>query len=169
MIFYVDGESLLDFLAEAGDGLIVEQDREKSRANLARWVARYCEARGCEAVVVFGGRPPGQAVTPTDRVGKVTVVNVPPGEEAWTEIAGPANRRATQERVTVVTGDRRLVAALRRGRARVLGPDAFVARARRAMRKGEESLAREPDEKFTGLTDDEVAYWLEFFGEKEGE
>lgn len=167
MVIYVDGTDLLEHLAGRSDPIVVDGDHYKSRDNLARWMARYCEARDCDAVLVFDGQQSGEALPPTERAGRVTVVNAPYGVEARSEIAGPANRRAVEERTFVVTADRRLAQALERGRAGVLQPAEFIGRARKMMRKGDEALSREADEKFTGLTDQEVDFWLEYFGEDE--
>lgn len=59
MMFYVAGNDLLEYLRERSDPTFVEGDDTKSRHNLARWMARYCEARDCHAVLVFDGQEPG--------------------------------------------------------------------------------------------------------------
>ncbi len=167
MIIFVDGNDLLDHLAEASDPIIVEGDRDKSRQNLARWVARHCEARDCDAIVVFDGPQPGEVLPPTEYVGRAVVINVPYGDEAVTEIAGPANRRAIEERTLVVTAHPRLIEALVRGKAIVQRPAEFMRSARKLMGADDEGSAREPDEKFTGLTDQEVDFWLGYFSDEE--
>ncbi len=94
------------------------------------------------------------------------VIHLPSGEDAYPEIAGSANRSAMRERTFVVTEDPRLMNALQRGRAGVWSPARFVVRARRTMGKDDEQLAREPDRKFTGLSEDEVDFWVQFFEEE---
>lgn len=164
MILYVDGPDLLDHFTELEDGSVFAQSApEKSRLNLRRWIARYCEARGCRAVVVFDDCEPGDVRPPTERVGQVKVVNLPYGKDAWMMIAGEANRSALKEHTIVVTSDYRLIRPLERGDVRVLTPQQFVHRVRRCMGREDRDLTEEPDEKFTGLSKEEVNLWMEFF------
>jgi hypothetical protein len=163
MKFYVDGNDLLAYFAEEEDPFLVRRDAQKSRDELARWLARYCETSNGEALLVFDENPPRPVLPPIEHVGRVTGVNTPFGVGAATEIAGPANRAAVQQPTAVVTSDRRLMEALERGRARVVEPAQFVSRARKLMRKADEDASSEPDEKFTGLTEGEVDFWLEYF------
>jgi len=167
---YVDGNDLLEAIARRGSDVVVEGDRLKSRLNLARWLARYAEHQGCEVELVFDENPVGQALPPVQRHGRVRVVNLEPGGQALHAIAGPANREAEGGRVVVVSSDPRLMQALARGRARAVGAEDFLVSARRALRGGEGAGGlEEPDEKFSGLSDEEVERWLEFFDEGRGE
>jgi len=143
--------------------VFVQGAPEKSRLNLRRWIARYCEARGCRAVVVFDDCGPSEVRPPVEHVGQMKVVNLPYGEDAWMMIAGEANRSALKEHTIVVSSDYRLIRALERGDARVTTPEQFVARVRRGMGRPDRELTDEPDEKFTGLSNEEVNAWLEFF------
>ncbi len=163
MKLYVDGNDLLDYFVARGDSAVVGAEGSGSRRKLRRWLARYAELQDCDVVLVWDETPADTVLPPTERFGKVRVVNLPWGEDARSEIAGPANRNANEERTFVVTDDPRLMEALRRGKATVHTPEHFVSRARRVMGKGDERLAEEPDEKFTGLSEDEVDFWLDFF------
>ena len=168
MKLYVHGPDLLDHFAEKEDGSAFAAGApDQSRANLRRWIARYCEARGCDGLIFFDDCGPAEVRPPTERVGRVTVTNLPYGRDAWMEMAGQANRSAMQEQTLVVTADHRLIRALERGRAKVVAPEQFVARARQGMGRSDEELAAEPDEKFSGLSEEEVDLWLEFFKRKE--
>ncbi len=166
MRVYVNGEDLLAYFDEMQDPIVVEKDRQKTRENLKRWLARYGEHRDCDVVLVWADIPPQRVLPRTERFGRVRVANLPYGEDAVSEIAGPANRTAVHERTFVVTEDARLKGSLASGRATVFSPSHFVRRARKSMGKGDEELAREPDEKFTGLSEGEVEFWLEFFKEE---
>jgi len=163
MKIYMAGNDVLEWFDEQEDPMIAPDKRDESRENLARWLARYCERRDCDAVLVFDGTEAGDKLPLTRRVGRVTVLNAPYGVDARTEIAGPANRSAVRERTLVVTADRRTIEALEHGKATVQRPDEFVPRARSLMGKDTEALAAEPDEKFGDLTDDEVDFWLDYF------
>jgi len=167
MKIYVDGNDLLEYFDEEDAPLSMGRDDEDSRGNLARWLARYCEASDCDALLVFDETGADEVLPPTEHVGRVTVINLPYGVEARTEIAGPANRNAVDERTFVVTSDYRLAQAMERGKARTMEPDQFVRRVRRLMHKDDEGVANEPDEKFSGLTDEEVGFWLEYFNDED--
>ena len=165
MKLYVDGNDLLEALAAQDSDIVVVGDRAKSRLNLARWLWRYAQHQDCDVVLVFEGEPDGRTLAPSERHGRVRVVNLEPGAAAMHEIAGPANRAARDDRVFVVTSDARLAEAMRRGRARVLEPLAFIRRARKLMRGAETDNLDEPDAKFSGLSDEEVEHWMRLFSE----
>jgi len=163
MKLYVQGDNLLAFLAEERAPMLAGLSAEQAREYLARWVARYCEMRDCDGRLVFGPAPDGEVRAPTRHFGPVTVTNCPPGVEARAEIAGPANRDAVEQRTLVVTDDWTIAEALRNGKARVLTPARFVAAVRELIGKDGRGLAAEPDEKFSGLSEDEVDLWMEYF------
>ncbi|MHC4480893.1 MAG: NYN domain-containing protein [Planctomycetota bacterium] len=167
MIVYVDGNDLLECLAAAGDPIVAELEREQARENLARWLRRYCEVAEQKGVLVFDARRVDEVLPPTEHHGPLTVVNVPYGGQTMAEIAGPANRAAARERTAVVTADRRLADALARGRAKVVGPAEFAARVRSAIGGAESGLADEPHEKFAGLSEEEVDFWVHYFEEED--
>ena len=167
MIVYVDGPDLLAHLAERDDPLIAEDDLDRTHQNLALWLARYCELSDCRGVLVFDDLAASDVRTPTERRGPVRVTNLPYGEEALSEIAGPANRSAAEERTVVVTNDYRLRDAVARSGANVLSPGQFVARVRRSMGRRDEMKPDEPDEKFAGLTGEEVEFWVRYFEKKD--
>ena len=165
MKVYVHGNELLEHFTERGDDLVVAGDAHASRQNVKRWLNHYCRRQDCDAVLVWDGTPPGEVRTPGEQFGRVQVTNLPHGESAFAEISGPANRTAVEERTFVVTSDHRLIDVLRPGRAAVFSAAQFVARARRMMGKTDEELAREPDQKFTGVSEDEVEFWVDFFNQ----
>jgi hypothetical protein len=97
-------------------------------------------------------------------VGRVTVLTLPYEREARAEIAPAANREAREgERVTVVTDDWRLAQSLASGQVRVQSCEQFVASVRRFLGKDTKTLATEPDEKFSGVVDEEVDFWMDYF------
>jgi len=163
VIVYVHGPSLVQYLAQKEDPLVSEGDRDRTHDNVILWLGRYCEVSDCRAVVVFDDLPPDDVRTPVERRGRVRVLNLPHGGDAMREIGGPANRSSAEERTLVVTDDHRLRSALERGAATVLSPGQFVTRARQSMRPEDEMKPDEPDEKFAGLTDEEVQFWLRYF------
>jgi len=167
MKVFVDGNALLAYFEEEQDPLLVADKPYESRQNVRRWLARYAELQECDVVLVWEETDPDQVLPPTESFGRVKAVNLPYGEKAVPEIAGPANRNAVKERTFVVTDDYRLANAVRLGKATLQDPDRFVRGARRRMGKSDEELATEPDQKFTGLSEGEVNFWLDFFDEKE--
>jgi hypothetical protein len=162
-LIYVHGNDLLDHFADEDDPLVVPGNREETRRNLAHWLSRYCELREAEGVIVFGGHGPNEVLPPTETYGAAKVVNLPYGAEVRTEVAGPANREANDRRVFVVTEDHRLIEALRHGKARVQTPAQFVRKARRSMGSEQEAVPGEPEQKFTGPSDGEVDFWMQYF------
>ncbi|MHC5034576.1 MAG: NYN domain-containing protein, partial [Planctomycetota bacterium] len=145
---------------------VVWRDRAGTRDNLARWLGRYCELQDCDVVLVFGGNRADEVLSPSERYGRVKVVNVPYAEETENEIAGPANRSAADGRTLVVTADYRLANALQHGGAKVQTPADFVASARKVLAGSEEAAADEPHEKFAGLSDEDVEFWLQYFSDE---
>ena len=163
MIVYVDGADLLEHLTEQGDPLVAEDDLDLTHENLTMWLGRYCEMSDCRGVLVFDDMPAGEVRTPGEHHGRVRVANLPYGEEAIGEIGGAANRSAAEEKTVVVTNDHRLRDAVAHSGATVLSPGQFVARARQSMGRRNEMTPDEPDEKFSGLSDEEVEFWSRYF------
>lgn len=167
MKVYVDGNSVLDYLAAKGDPAFAGGQSEKDRQELARWLARYARVQGCEVVLVFDENPFGRTLPPFEHYGKTKVINTPPGESARAEIAGPANSDAESERTYVVTDDGKLRRGVENGGARVYSPGKFFAKARTLMRGDGKTATEEPDEKYTGVSEEEVDFWLQIYGEDE--
>ncbi|MCD6416709.1 MAG: NYN domain-containing protein [Planctomycetes bacterium] len=167
MKVYVDGKDLLGYFIEQEDRLVLGPDQDQSRQNLRRWLARYAELQDCDVVLVWDELAPDEVLPLDERFGRVHVINLPYGENALQEIAGPANRTALEERTFVTTADPRLMDALERGKATTYSPAEFVSRARRIMGMGDEQMAKEPDEKFAALGEDEVEFWMNFFQKDE--
>ena len=165
MIVYMDGNDLLDAFRKTGSDVFVDSDGTKSRLNLARWLARYAEKQDCDVELVFDGMDAGDVLPPVTRHGRVRVTNLEPGAKARHQIAGPANRTAQSDRVHVVTLDARLAQSLSHGNARVFAPDRFLSRVRKVMRGGQDEGLDEPDEKFSGLSEEEVGFWTQYLDE----
>lgn len=168
MIVYVDGNDLLDAFRDKGSDVFVSDDRTKSRLNLARWLARYAERQECDVELVFDATALGEVLPPVTHHGRVRVANLETGAEARHAIAGPANRAAQGGRVYVVTSDPRLAQSLSHGNARVFDAGQFLARVRTVLRGGDEEGLDEPDEKFSGLSEEEVGFWARYFDGDEG-
>ncbi len=163
-VIYVHGPELLSWFEAAGDELAAPREPARLRENLTRWLGRYCELKDCDGVVVYAACDPMEVLPPTERFGRATAVNIPfGGAPLWRELAMRANREPPDRRPIVVTEDPRLTQAVARGPAKVLRPGRFVASARAGMRRRDEMVAGEPDEKFTGLTDGEVDFWVQYF------
>ena len=167
MIYFVDGNDLREALMASERRRLSRPVAPRTGGEIARWLSRYAERRGCDVVLVFDENPVGSALPPTEHHGRVRVVNLDPGALALHEISGPANRAAQSDRVFVVTDNPKLVEALRTGKARAVGSAGFVEDARRMWGADEDAADEEPDEKYSGLADEEVDYWLsEFQGEE---
>jgi len=163
MILYVDGNDLAEALRRSEQKASSRPAGRPSRREVARWLA--CCAQGWEVVLVFDESPPHPPLPPVERQGPVRMLNLEPGARAMHEIAGQANRAAESSRVLVVTDDPALSSALSRGKARVLGAEEFLERTRKGLRGDEDRHLEEPDEKYSGLADPDVRYWLKVFGD----
>jgi hypothetical protein len=163
MKIYIDAKALVEYFAQDdARTVVISDDRQRNHDSLRRWLGRYCERMDADAVIVFDDAAPGELPTPRQRAGHVVAINLPYGEQARNEIAGPANRDALEDRTFVVTDDYRLAQSLERGKATVLAPTVFVSRVRRSM-GADSHAAEEPDEKFTGLSNEEVNFWMDYF------
>lgn len=169
MKVYVNGNELLDYLRDQSDALIVPGDDESSRDNLARWLSNYGKAQGCEITLVFEHDPRSGTRSPYEHHGRTTVVNLQPDEEARKAIAGPANRAAADERTYVVTSDPELEEIISGSNARVYEPRRFMSKARKVMGKDDEGGMSEPDQKYTGVPEEEVEFWAQMFEDEDGE
>ena len=168
MKVYVDGSSFMNHLEEKGDPMAAGGGAERDRQELARWFARYAEHQGCDVILVFDENLFGKTLPKYEHYGKTKVINTPPGETARAEIAGPANQEAESERVYVVTDDGRLYSAVQNSEVRAYSPAKFLSKARTLLRGKDELQTEEPDEKYTGVSEDEVDFWLEMYKD-EGE
>lgn len=167
MKVFVDGDDIVEAFRQENADLIVPGDRERTRENVARWLARYAEHQDCNVELVYGDIDPGEVLAPTEHHGRVRVRNLQPDEDTFHAIAGPANQAADQERTYVVSEDPQLFDAVRGGDARAFSATQFLERARTVMGSDEKGRYDEPDEKFSGLAEEEVDFWVEFFGENE--
>ncbi len=168
MHVYVNGNELLDSLRDQSDALIVPGDKASSRDNLARWLSNYGKAQDCEVTLVFEHDADSRTRSPYEHHGRTTVVNLQPDEEARKAIAGPANRAAAGERTYVVTSDPELEEIISGSNARVYEPRRFMSKARKVMGKDAEGGMSEPDQKYTGVPEEEVEFWAQMFEDEDG-
>jgi hypothetical protein len=166
-VIYVDGTDLLEHLAARADPLVASRDQSRSRHVLTQWLAHLCGVQDQDAVLVFDGNSPGEVLPPSEWHGRVHVVNLPPGAQAAGEIAGMANRSASERRTVVVSNDRLLTRLLARGGAQVLSCAAFLERVRKAVRPADRTVPDEPREKLDGVPEEQVDYWLDYFRDKQ--
>ena len=163
MQVFIHGNPLLEYMADKGDIVVVDGDEDASRTNLARWLSNYAAVQDCNVTLYFEGGPGGATVSPVEHIGRTEVVTLEPGESLRQAIAGPANRAAGKERTYVVTTDPKLETALLKSDARVYEPRKFLSKARTLMRGDGENRVEEPDQKFTGVPEEEVDFWAEMF------
>lgn len=167
MKVFVDGDDFAEVLEERQPQLAVIGAPQKTRENVARWLARYAEYQDCDVELVYENQPSDEVLPPVEKHGRVRMKNLTAGEECLHEIAGSANRAAENDRVYVVTEDPRLAEAVDAGNARVYSPEKFASRAERVMGEEQKERFAEPDEKYSGVSDEQVDFWVEFFDEKD--
>ena len=166
MKLFVDGNGLIDGFRRLSDPIVKPRDEMDRRLNIARWLARYAELCDCDVICVFDGNPVGRILPPTERHGRVRVVNLEPDVEALPHLAGPANRAAKDEETFVVSDDYRFKSILAHGKAKLAPVADFLAQAKTRMRGEDKQAYDEPDEKFSGLARHEVDAWVNFFKNK---
>lgn len=133
---------------------------------LIRAMNAYCGYTGSTGVLLM----PPQALRPTlpetEVRGTVTLVR-PENEEAGQRfICAHANRDvADGTRTEVVTDYQRIVRPLERSQCRLIPTEKFAARLEGTLTVNKEKITREPRQKFEGLSDAEVGYWLRMFSD----
>lgn len=139
--------------------------REKlpqARQELAVQVARYCEAAGLRARIIFDFTqgPPAFGIPLKQRIGDVEVWFTPQGVSADDEILGLIEGTSDRTAFTVVTSDRGIADGVARRQVKVVDSGSF--------RKEMTELLHEPQdeapEKGKGLGPGEVDYWMREFG-----
>lgn len=167
MKIFIDGMSFMRGAREVAPELVDADAPEETRSNVARWCARYAEMQDCDVKLVFAANVSDEILPPVEEYGRVTVRNLTENERMSREICGPANRESSSNQVFVVTDEPRFERAVRGGEARLLTPQEFIERARRIMGKEQKARYEEPDEKYSGVSDEEVDFWMDYFGDKD--
>ncbi|MFW5923031.1 MAG: hypothetical protein ACOCSQ_01460 [Planctomycetota bacterium] len=164
MKVFVEGDDFLRALDDKVAGVVVTGDTATSRKNAALWLARYAERQDCDVELVFGAPSTGEVLPPYEQHGRVKMRNLEADEECARWVAGPANRMAERDRVYVVSDTPRVCRAAEGSEARVFGSEEFIDRARRVMGQDDDTARYdEPDEKYSGLAEEEADFWIEFF------
>ena len=153
----IDGYNLLH------SGQPVSREKlPQARQELSVLVARYCEAAGLRARIVFDFThgPPAFGIPLRQKVGTVEVWFTPKGVTADDEIIGIIEGTEDRTAFTVVTSDRGIADAVTKRQVKVTASEAFRKEMAEALRGGE----TEAPEKTQGLGPGEVDYWMKEFG-----
>ncbi len=167
MKVFIDGESFVRGSRELAPDLVREGAPEATRENVAKWLARYAEIQDCDVKLVFAETRSEDVLPPTEEYGRVTVRNLLQGEKVTREICKPANQAANSDRVFVVADEPTVTEPVKSTDVRVYSPTEFIRRARKIMGKEQTSRYEEPDEKYSGVAEEEVDFWMDYFSEKD--
>lgn len=153
----IDGYNLL-----FSDRRVVREKLPQARQELAILVARYCEASGLRARIIFDFThgPPAFGIPLRQRVGTVEVWFTPKGVTADDEIRGLIDATDDRTAYTVITSDREIASAVAKRQFKVMASDVFRKEMAETLREGK----TEAREKTQGLGPGEVDYWMREFG-----
>jgi uncharacterized protein len=91
-------------------------------------------------------------------------------QDADTRIEKLITEHSAPRQIRVVSSDRRLQAAARKRRGQFVTSDDFLAEREKKPPRGSPPISRDLKSKYSGeLTEQEMAEWLEFFGESDDE
>ncbi len=153
MPYLVDGHNLILHIGLRLDDL-------EDELQLIQELEKYCRRERKHVDVFFDGAPPGQAGT--RKLGAVTAHFVHAQTSADAAIVNTLKRLGRVARNwTVVSSDRQVQTDAKAYHAQVLTSEAFARQIRSADRRKENVNRAEPE-----ISDEEVAEWLETFGQK---
>lgn len=164
----IDGYNLL-YAAGMGRASYGPRDLERCRRRLLNFLAdKLTAAEQARATVIFDARHPPPDAPRMQMHGRLRVFFATPHGDADLFIEDVIATHSAPKSVTLVSSDHRLQTVARRRKAKPIDSEVFFDELdRRRARAGAASSRhhREPDRKQTGgVTDAELAYWLNVFG-----
>ena len=156
-MFIIDGHNLLHSLHK-----ICEEPESVSDIQLCRIVNRFLRLTREKAQIVFDGPGPRDK-SAFDNISNLEVLFAGRASDADTVIEDQIRANTAPRRLTVVSSDRRLRAAGRARRAKVVKSDVFWNDLQKQLSRKTKGH-REPNGKRWGLSESETDEWLKFFG-----
>ena len=163
MAIIIDGYNLLHvtgFVGRAGSGL------QGSREALLRFVASAIDSKErAETTIVFDAAEAPPGLPRVQSHDGMTVRYASEYEDADALIEELISANNVPRALTVVSSDHRLQRAARRRHALFVDSDIWFAKAVRAKRRGVRGDATLAPSRNAALSADEIAYWVEEFGD----
>jgi len=156
MPFIIDGHNLLKML-QAGD----EQFELINDVRMCYIIARYLKKSNQKAQIVFDGTGPTDKQR-FENIENLEVFFAGPAKEADDIIENKINASSAARNLTLVTGDRKILAAARRRKAGTIKPKLFWEQLQKHLSKPRKF--REPLAKRHGITESETDQWMKLFG-----
>ncbi len=128
---------------------------------LSRWAQQH---RARNLMVVFDGYPPANSGLQARQFDRMEIVFSKSARTADQVIADYVKSSSSPRRLIVISSDRQVQQSASRRRCKFSGSDQFWLRLCKDLSKP--SAPREPSEKRTGLTGQDIDYWLKQFGIK---
>lgn len=160
---------LYAFVEELQDRVKVKKSSGTDRVEwLIRALDAYCGYTQSTMVLVMEPLQGRRTLPETEARGNVTLVRRQTRQDGLLFVSSSANREDREGlRVEVVTGYRQLQNALATGGCRICDPDHFSDRLEQALKVHKEKITNEPRQKFEGLSDAEVDYWVKVFTQRD--
>jgi predicted RNA-binding protein with PIN domain len=165
MALIIDGYNLLYVagIAEVGQGA---GGLRHARVALLNFLAASLDpAEAARTTVVFDAQDPPYGLPKVFEHRGLTVRFAPRGEDADSLIETLIRADTAPRRLTVVSSDHRIQQAARRRRARAVDSDVWYADLlAQRRRRAAEIASHEPERPPAPLLEEDVRYWVEFFG-----
>ena len=170
MRYIVDACNLI-FASHKLEETLENRGFQPARAMLVGMLERFVRAAGIrQAVAVFDGSEKGahRPRRSTEAHGKVVLIYANPRSDADRAIIEMVEDAKRPGEITVVTGDKFIIKHVRGAGAHHVSCRDFMRQMSRANKHAADPLRGEDPRKFTtGLTPNEVDFWLEYFGIEE--
>ena len=153
----IDGNNLLHAARRAETSTLLI-----GRSMLCDAIGRWAQRRNERVHVVFDGPAPPRPLAGQIGHPAIQVTYSGPGISADSVLTEILQTDSAARRLLVVSSDLEIVRAARRRRARSVGADEFWRMVQRDLSRGRPAQ-KEPKEKESGLSPDDVQRWLDEF------
>jgi len=165
MAIIIDGYNLM-FVWTGKELRNAPVECQRARERLIRFIAQYKAAHSDRIAVVFDGAQEGTHWPRFQRAHDLDIYYSEPTSDADAEIMRMVADSPNPGNIRVVTSDGAIASYVRRHGAQVIGSRDFMKEVKRFTRDDSGSPEGEPVEKYEGLHEDEVDFWLHQFGGK---
>ena len=152
----IDGHNLLHSICKAGG-----DSEALSELQLCWIIGRYLRQSGESGEIIFDGTGPRDK-SGFDNISNLEVFFAGLHSDTDTVIEDKIRVSTAPKRLTIVSSDRRLRKAAQARKAAVIKSEDFWNNVQKRFRR--KKIAKEPAEKYLGLTESETQQWLKFFG-----
>ncbi len=156
MPIIIDGHNLLHSIRKLNEDL-----ESISDVQLCRVISRYLKLIREKGEIVFDGTGPKDK-SGFDNISNLEVIFAGRATDADTVIEHKIRLNTAPKRLKIVSSDRRLRKAAQTRKATALKSEAFWAVLEKQLSR--KRPAKEPKEKWQGISESETKLWMRFFG-----